>query len=199
MTLVRLEPPPAARSPVPAPSEPGKPLPLPVVTGTTVRVRAAMIRDVDRIGPLIDGFARRGLMLPKTREQLYRTFREFMVAEDEAGRLLGCVALRVYTAEVAEVSALAVAQAAHGRGVGRRLVHHLTAEAAALGLNTLFALTLEEGFFRRLGYRTVDRAEFPLKVAGDCAICPRRDACLEVTVARRIGAEYYPSGEDGTQ
>lgn len=171
--------------------------PAPEAEWTTVRVRPAAIPDMDRVEPLINGFARRGLMLPKTREQLYRTFREFIVAEDEHGRLLGCVALRVYTADVAEISALAVAEAAQGRGVGRRLLDQLTADAVTLGLDTLFALTLEEGFFRQLGYGTVDRSQFPLKVASDCAACPRRDACPEITVARRI-AEDNPSREDGT-
>jgi len=149
------------------------------------RVRVATIADMDHVEPIIAGFARRGLMLPKTREQLYRTFREFVVADVE-GQVLGCAALRVYTPELAEVCALAVSEAAHGRGVGRGLVEELVEQARTLGIRTLFALTLEDGFFHRLGFRTTTVDEFPLKVASDCRTCPRRSHCPEITVARDL-------------
>lgn len=161
----------------------------------TVAVRPAGLVDMGEVGPLIDGFAARGLLLPKSPEQLYRTFREFLVARDEADRLLGCVALRVYSPALAEVSALAVAAEAHGLGVGRRLMDALVGEARSLGLTTLFALTLEEGFFHRLGFRTVPRERFPQKISADCAGCDRRMHCREITVAFEI--RERSNGGDG--
>lgn len=151
-----------------------------------VRVRPAELRDMARLEPVINGYARQGLMLPKTSEQLHRHFREFTVAVDDTGALLGCVALRVYGPELAEVSALAVAEAARGRGVGGRLLEALEAQARGLGLHTLFALTLEQEFFHRFGFRPVAREQFPLKVALDCGSCSRRQQCREVTVAKRL-------------
>ncbi|MBW3554162.1 MAG: GNAT family N-acetyltransferase [Gemmatimonadetes bacterium] len=165
------------------------PNPVPSIESTgTLPIRVAVPADMAEVGWLINGFARRGLMLPKTPEQLNRSFREFLVARGEGGRLLGCVALRVFTPGLAEVSALAVAPEAHGRGLGRRLVETLIDEARSLGLATLFALTLEEGFFHRLGFRTVARELFPEKIAADCAGCDRRTHCREIAVAREIHA-----------
>lgn len=159
----------------------------PVPEGAEVAgLRGARLADMRQVASLIDAFARRGLMLPKTSGQLCRHFREFVVAVDAQERVLGCVALRVYTADVAEVSALAVAEAAHGQGIGRGLVEALTAEAWDIGLRTLFALTLQEQFFHCLGFRTVSRELFPFKIAADCRSCPKRTDCREITVAKEI-------------
>ena len=150
-------------------------------------VRRARISDMSQVAPLINGFAARGLMLPKTEEQLFRTFREFVLAFDENGNVIGSAALRVYGPQLAELSALAVDERAHGRGVGRMLVEAIVEQAAELGIRTLFAMTLEDGFFHRMGFRTVRKELFPQKVAADCAVCPKRNACPEITVARMIG------------
>lgn len=150
-------------------------------------IRRARISDMSQVAPLINGFAARGVMLPKTEEQLYRTFREFVLAFDENGRVIGCAALRVYGPQLAELSALAVDERAHGRGVGRMLVEAIVEQAADLGIRTVFALTLEDGFFHRLGFRTVQKELFPQKIAADCVGCPKRHACPEITVARVIG------------
>ena len=151
-----------------------------------VAARPACIADMAQVAPLVNGFAARGLMLPKTQEQLNRNFREFVVAVDPSGRVLGCAALRVYTAQLAELASLAVDEAAHGLGVGRKLVEAIEAEARLLGVGTVFALTLQDGFFHRLGYRTVPKEMFPLKVWADCRSCSKIDACDEIAVVREV-------------
>lgn len=168
------------------PAAPSVSAPAPTADPALVLVRAARPADMAEVEELIRGFARRGLLLPKTLDQLHRTFREFLVARDGGGSLLGCVALRVYSPALAEVSALAVAARAHGRGVGRRLMDALVHEAGSLGIDTLFALTLEAGFFHRIGFRTVARERFPQKIAADCTGCPRRVGCREITVTMDI-------------
>jgi len=155
--------------------------------GAAPVVRRASIADMAQVAPLINGFAARGLMLPKTQEQLYRTFREFVLAFDETDRVIGCAGLRVYGPQLAELCALAVDERAHGRGVGRMLVEAIVEQAAELGIRTVFALTLEDGFFHKLGFRTVRKELFPQKIAADCVGCAKRHACPEITVARVIG------------
>ncbi len=151
-----------------------------------VEVRPASPADMLQIEPLINGFAEKGLMLPKTREQLLRMFREFVVATDGSERVLGCGALRVFTPQLAEVASLAVDESAHGLGVGRKLVEQLEIEARRLGIGTIFALTLEEGFFHRLGFRTVSKEMFPLKVWADCRSCAKLHACDEIAVVKEL-------------
>jgi amino-acid N-acetyltransferase len=159
-----------------------------IVAAPEARVvtRPARVSDMAQVAPLINHFAALGLMLPKTPEFLNRNFREFVVAVDGDGTVLGCGALRVYTPQLAEVASLAVAESAHGLGVGRKVVRQLEVEAEKLGIGTLFALTLQDGFFHRLGYRTVQKEMFPLKVWADCRSCAKLHACDEIAVVKEV-------------
>ena len=159
--------------------------PLPDIT-----LRAARISDMRQVETLVNGFARDNLMLPKSYDQLARLFREFVVAVDPHERVVGCGALRVYGVDLAEIASLAVDESVHGAGIGRRLVERLTEEARGLGLKTVFALTLQETFFHRLGFRTVPRENFPGKVWADCRSCPKLHACDEIAVAMEIAEEF---------
>jgi amino-acid N-acetyltransferase len=150
-----------------------------------VTVRRARVADMLQVEPLINGFAKKELMLPKTIEQLSRNFREFVVAE-HGGRIIGCSALRVYTPQLAELGSLAVSEAAHGLGVGRKLVAAIEAEAQVHGIGTVFALTLQDVFFHKQGYRTVPKELFPLKVWSDCRACPKLHACDEIAVVKEL-------------
>jgi amino-acid N-acetyltransferase len=152
----------------------------------SVIVRPAVVADMLQVEPLINGFAEQGLMLPKTLVALSRNFREFVVAMDGEGTLLGCAALRVYTPQLAELGSLAVSESAHGMGVGRKLVAAVEAEAQRHGIGTVFALTLQEIFFHKQGYRTVPKEMFPLKVWADCKGCPKLHACDEIAVVKEL-------------
>lgn len=157
-------------------------------TAPDVTVRTARISDMRQVEALVNSFARDNLMLPKSYDQLARLFREFVVAVDPDDRVVGCGALRVYSQELAEIASLAVHESAHGAGIGRRIVEQLIDEARSLGLTTVFALTLQEGFFQRLGFAVVARENFPGKVWADCRSCAKLHACDEIAVALSIGA-----------
>lgn len=158
----------------------------PVMPGEAVTIRAANIHDMLQVEPLINHFAAQNLMLSKTREQLVRLFREFVVAVDGQGRLLGCGGLRIFSPTLAEIISLAVSPAAQGLGVGGMIVDRLVEDAEGLGLTTVFALTLRDGFFHRLGFRTVPKEMFPAKVWSDCRNCPKLTACDEIAVVKEV-------------
>lgn len=158
----------------------------PVDPAAPVMIRPARIADMLQVEPLINDFAAQNLMLPKTREILVRQFREFVVAADDRGRVLGCGGLRIFSPTLAEIISLAVDPAAHGLGLGGRIVERLMEDAETLGITTVFALTLRDGFFQRLGFRTVDKEMFPAKVWADCRTCPKLHACDEIAVARDV-------------
>lgn len=157
--------------------------PAPPPRAEEVTLRPARIADMAEVEALINGFAARNLMLPKTREQLVRNFREFVVAVDEQDRVLACGGLRIFSEGLAEIVSLAVDERAHGLGLGGRVVELLLEEARPLGLEAVFALTLRDGFFHRLGFRTVPKEQFPLKVWADCRNCAKLHECDEIAVA----------------
>ncbi|HSK19062.1 MAG TPA: N-acetyltransferase [Longimicrobiales bacterium] len=160
--------------------------PLSIVPdGSALYLRRAEPSDAREIHELLEVFVAHGQLLPRTLRQVYRTIRDYVVAIED-GRIVGCAALRIYSADVAEVGALAVAAEKHGSGIGRRLVETLVHDAGMLGLRRVFALTLQDGFFHRLGFETTVVSEFPEKVAADCSTCARRATCAEIAVARNV-------------
>ncbi len=146
-------------------------------------IRAAVLGDVARMEALMTPFVSTGDLLPRSNYDLCRHIKEYMVAEDADGAIVGTASLKVYSTTLAEIAALAVHDSQQGRGGGRALVESLLEDARALGLREVFGLTRKPMFFLRLGFRSAEKAEFPLKVWADCARCPRQDACDEVAVA----------------
>jgi amino-acid N-acetyltransferase len=160
--------------------------------GETYVLRPAQPADAPAIHALLETFVREGALLPRTLEQVYHAIRDFVVAIDGA-TIVGCGALRIYTDSLAEVGALAVARSWQARGVGRSIVGALTQEARALGIRRVLALTLQERFFHRQGFRTAPIAEFPEKIARDCARCAKRAGCIEIAVVHDIEASLAAS------
>jgi amino-acid N-acetyltransferase len=145
-------------------------------------VRRAEPADAQELHALLEQFVRPGMLLPRTLKQVYHSIRDFIVVVDR-GRIVGAGALKIYSATIAEIGALAVAEDQQGTGLGGRVVETLVHDARALGLQRVFALTLRDRFFHRLGFTTVPIAEFPEKIAADCVGCERRSACNEIAVA----------------
>jgi amino-acid N-acetyltransferase len=141
-------------------------------------IRKAELRDVQSLAAMINHYAEQRVMLPRAIVDLYENVWEFTVAE-ENGVILGCGALKVYSAELAELRSLCVAPGIDGRGVGRRLTEHILDEAESFGLTTVFALTVVPGFFEKMGFREVPRERFPTKVWRDCMQCPKYFQCDE--------------------
>jgi len=150
-----------------------------------MEIRKAFIADVPAIEALISHFADRDRMLHRSLSELYENLRDFFVAEEE-GQVLGCCALHLVWADLAEVKSLAVSETAQGKGVGRRLVEACLAEAAQIGIPRVFCLTYEVQFFTRCGFRVVDRSEFPRKVWSECVRCPKFFDCTEVAMSREV-------------
>jgi len=164
------------------------PIELPTLTiapDAALHTRRARVEDVPRLYELINYYAARGDMLPKTLDQLYNRVREFVVAEAD-GEVVGCAALKIMWHDLAELISVTVHPAMQGRGLGRRVIEPLFAEARELGIPTLFVLTLQVSFFSRMGFREVPRLGLPHKIWQDCAACFKQDRCDEVAMVREL-------------
>jgi amino-acid N-acetyltransferase len=157
----------------------------PLTTDKKKMIRSATIHDVPRIQQIINSHAELGKMLFKSFAQLYEDLRDFGVYEAD-GRVVGCAALTIIWADLAEVRSLAVEEGFRGKGVGRQLVEWTVEEGRRLGIARLMALTYEQTFFEKLGFKVVPKETLPLKVWSDCVRCPKRDACDEIAVVREL-------------
>jgi amino-acid N-acetyltransferase len=149
-------------------------------------IRPARIADVSGIAALVGRFAGRGEILPRTTEDIYQTVREWVVAE-QTGQIVGCGALVILWADLAEIRSLVVAPEAQGMGLGRALIHALTAQAAELDIPQVFALTRKTDFFLKLGFHVVPRDSLPRKIWKDCVTCTKFVGCDEVAVVQEVG------------
>jgi len=149
------------------------------------RLRRARVSDVQAMHRLINHFAERDEMLPRSLNELYENLRDFYVVED-GDELVGCCALHVTWADLAEVKGLAVREDHRGQGLGNQLVEACLEDARTMGLERVFLLTYIPRYFERFGFREVEKAELPQKVWSECIRCPKFPDCGEVSMTLDI-------------
>ncbi|MFH0771658.1 MAG: N-acetyltransferase [Candidatus Omnitrophota bacterium] len=147
-------------------------------------VRKARLSDAKAIHKLINYYAKKNIMLPRALNDICEAIRDFWVYDD--GGILGCAALRVYSDELAEIRSLAVDKSSIQRGIGSELLGGCVKEAARLGIDKVFALTVVPGFFEKSGFRAVDKSKLPQKIWTDCAVCSKLDKCDEIAYITRL-------------
>lgn len=157
-------------------------VPISEVPITEVKVVRATVRDAEGIARLVNSWAAQGQMLPRTLGETYENLRDFFVVRDDEGKVVGCGALHIVWADMAELKSLAVEESAHSRGIGAAITRACFEEGRALGLAGLFALTYRPGFFERLGFQQVDVMGLPRKVWNECYRCPKFPGCDEIAM-----------------
>ena len=148
-----------------------------------VILRPAELQDVSNIHILLHEYAQQGVLLDRSEEDITFYLKNFTVAVDAENSLLGCMAVRDFGNDLLEVRSLAIRPELRKSGIGRQLVAkaigRLDAERCSY---RLFALTLQPGFFERLGFTVVQKELFPEKIWADCVHCPKRECCDEIAV-----------------
>ncbi len=146
-----------------------------------MKIRKAKISDLKHAHSLINEFAKRGQMIPRSLNELYETLRDFVICESD-GAICGVCSLHIMWEDLAEIRSLAVEKRFQKRGIGRRLVKHCIGEARNMGIKRIFALTYHPEFFRKLGFADIDKSALPQKIWGDCLRCPKFPECDENAV-----------------
>ena len=146
-----------------------------------MKTRKATVADIKQIHKLVNEFARNEEMLPRALNELYEGVRDFVVYEDK-GEIKGACALRIVWEDLAEVRSLAVKTGCQRLGIGKLLVRKCLKEAKDLGVKRVFALTYHPDFFRKTGFREIDKSKLPQKIWGDCMRCPKFPECNEHAV-----------------
>ncbi len=145
----------------------------------------ARIQDVPQIHKLINSFADRDEMLPRSLSEIYENIRDYFVCR-QGERLVACAALHVIWSDLAEIRAVAVAREYQKKGIGTMLVETCLKEAESLGIPTVFCLTYQPAFFEKFGLSQIDKMEMPRKVWTECFRCPKFPDCGEVALIRYL-------------
>jgi len=150
-----------------------------------LKIRKAKISDIKEVHKLINDFAKKGEMIPRSLNELYEKLRDFVVSEDK-DKISGVSALHILWEDLAEIRSLAVRKEYQRKGIGQRLVRECLKEAKSLGIKRVFALTYNPEFFRKLGFADIDKSELPQKIWGDCVRCPKFPECDEFALILKL-------------
>ena len=151
-------------------------------------LRKAKVGDIKEIHRTINESARKSEMLPRSLMDLYGHVRDFFVyLEEDHGPIVGICAIHVYWENLAEVRSLYVKEEYRRKGIARILVDACISEAVTLDLFKIFALTYQQDFFVKLGFRKTKKETLPEKIWTDCFKCPKYpDYCDETAVIMEL-------------
>jgi amino-acid N-acetyltransferase len=141
-------------------------------------IREANVNDTDKIIEMVNYYSNIGMMLPKTPYKIYSTIQNFFVAEVD-NIIVGCVSISVLWKDIAEICSLAVDPGYLGHGTGRKLIEKCIEKAKKLELQKLVALTYQDKFFEKMGFKLEDKDHFPRKLWRECLECPKLENCDE--------------------
>src|SRR5437870_4946477 len=126
-------------------------------------VRDAGERDVADILRLLRANRGDRSLFQQPERQVRRTLGDFVLAVD-GDAVCGCAALHWHRPDNAEVLAVAVDPALHGRGTGGALMRACVARAAERGGRLLWLATAKPDYFARFGFAPFSRFRLPPSV-----------------------------------
>ncbi len=146
-------------------------------------IRKAVAADIETVHKILNFFAEKGLLLPRSLSELYEHLRQYFVLKmDPGGIVQGVCGLGICWKDLAEIESLAIAEAHQGKGFGRQLVEACLKEARLLELNRVFTLTYVPAFFTKFGFKEIEKSCLPQKIWADCLKCPKFPDCDETAL-----------------
>ena len=137
------------------------------------------------IHTLINSFAYKNRMLPRSLNDIYELIRDFVICL-KGDTIVAVCSLHIVWEDLAEIRSVAVIKKYQKLGIGKKLVKRCLKEAVSLGVDRVFALTYHPDFFKQLGFTDIDKNDLPHKIWGDCLKCPKFPDCEEVAVIRSL-------------
>jgi amino-acid N-acetyltransferase len=128
-------------------------------------VERAVLRDVTEISALNNLFAPDGLTLPRNEAFVTAHLDDYRIIRAADGSVLGCVALDEYSPSLVELVSLAVLPKAQHRGLGHLLIDAAAELARRRGYPEVFAVSLADQLFLRMGFVQSGLEHYPEKIA----------------------------------
>jgi amino-acid N-acetyltransferase len=150
-----------------------------------MRTRHAKISDATAIQSLVAHYTAQGFLLPRAAEEIRANISHFMVQED-GHRVVSCLSLESYGADLAEIRSIAVDPENRGKGLGACLIASALDEARRRGISRVFAVTHAPHFFERQGFAAAARQSLTEKIERDCRNCSQQRTCKLVAVIATV-------------
>ena len=118
---------------------------------STVTIGDAAIHDLPAVAGFLAPFVARGEILRRNPRELAHLLRDGFLAKAE-GRIVGFVALEIYSDKLAEIQCLSVDEAYRGQGIGRRLVMRSVQRAREHHVTETMAISAHEELLTSCGF-----------------------------------------------
>lgn len=148
-------------------------------------IRKATIDDIKKIQQIINVYAKKDEMLPRSLSELYENIRDFYVFS-EGKKIYGCAALHISWENLAEVKSVAVIKSKSRKGIGSKLLEACLNEAKKMKVKKIFVLTYKPEFFKKFKFAEVDKAKLPHKIWTECIKCIYFPNCHEIALMREL-------------
>jgi len=130
-----------------------------------VLVHHAEEADIPAIVALNNLYAPDGLTLMRSEAFVTSHLQDYQVVRSDDGQVIGQVALDEYSPSLVELVSLAVAPDTQGRGLGQVLISAAEHLARERNFPEIFAISLAEPLFLRMGYAESTILKYPEKIA----------------------------------
>jgi argininosuccinate lyase/amino-acid N-acetyltransferase len=144
-------------------------------------VRRARMSDVDSISELVEFWANKGEILPRSRDNIIHDIQNFVVAEVD-GTVVGCASLYIYQTGLAEIRSVVVHEEVHQQGQGQALVQYLLEFANQIELQKIIVLTYIPAYFLALGFHNIEKSSLADNIIEDSEQSPHKDPADEVAM-----------------
>ncbi len=101
-------------------------------------------------------------------------------------RLIGFARVEI-TDEKCYLRPIVVARQDQGRGIGKKLLHHVLDQVSEL---TVISRGSAAGFYAQMGFESVDWNDVHLPFRNECAACPDLKTCKPMPMCYRHGTKY---------
>ncbi|MDU0114609.1 argininosuccinate lyase [Psychrosphaera aquimarina] len=149
-------------------------------------VRRARMSDSAVIFELVNEWAAKGEILPRSQDNIIHDIQNFVVAEI-GGKVVGCASLYIYEKSLAEIRSIVVQEEFQRQGQGIALVQYLLEFAHQMELKDIIVLTYIPTYFDKLGFDTIDKSILADNIIEDSEPSPLKEPNSEVAMKYTLG------------
>jgi amino-acid N-acetyltransferase len=150
-----------------------------------MEIKRAKIKDGIEIYNLINKAAKDYEVLPRALSYIYENIRDFWVVSDK-GRVVGSLALHFIWEDLAEIKSLVLDEDFKGKNIGESLIKEALEEARGYDIKRVFVLTFIPEYFKKFGFKLIDKSELPHKIWAECINCPKFPNCNEEAMIKEF-------------
>ncbi|MCZ2127263.1 MAG: GNAT family N-acetyltransferase [Anaerolineales bacterium] len=126
-----------------------------------IRPSKAAVEDAEAISALLAEHRDDPALFTRSVQDIKNNIDDFLVAKDESGRLLACMALYVYSPKEVELCSVAVKPSLKRKGIGLELIEYSIQLVKNQNYERIWLATMSPQYFSRFGFNEFSKWDLP--------------------------------------